>query len=120
MSVAARGSKQRSNAYELFILVLTVLSLAIMLALVLPFNSSADHLLEVYDNVICLVFLFDFSLRMSRAGKKRDYFIGERGWLDLLGSIPSFGISQYASLLRLARISRLALVARQEQARARR
>jgi len=112
MSVAAKGSKQRSNAYELFILVLTVLSLAIMLALVLPFNSSTDHLLEVYDNVICLVFLFDFSLRMSRAGKKRDYFIGERGWLDLLGSIPSFGISQYASLLRLARISRLARITR--------
>jgi voltage-gated potassium channel len=103
---------QRSNAYELFILVLTVLSLLIMVALVLPFNPSTDHLLEVYDNVICFVFLFDFSLRMRRAPSKREYFIGERGWLDLLGSIPSFGISQYAALLRLARISRLARTSR--------
>jgi Ion channel len=46
---------------------------------------------------------------------KRDYFIGERGWLDLLGSIPSFGVvgnGKYASLFRLARISRLARIAR--------
>jgi len=112
MSVVIGRTEQRSNAYELFILVLTVLSLVIMLALVLPFNPSTDHLLEVYDNIICVVFLFDFAVRMSRAGKKRDYFLGERGWLDLLGSIPSFGISQYAALLRLARISRLARITR--------
>jgi voltage-gated potassium channel len=105
-------TKQRSNAYELFILVLTVLSLVIMLALVLPFNPSTDHLLEVYDNVICFVFLFDFAFRLRRAHPKRAYFVGERGWLDLLGSIPSFGVSQYAALLRLARISRLARITR--------
>ena len=103
---------RRSNAYELFILVLTVLSLVIMVALVLPFNPSTDHLLEVYDNIICFIFLFDFGMRMSRAHPRRSYFVGERGWLDLLGSIPSFGVSQYASLLRLARISRLARITR--------
>jgi voltage-gated potassium channel len=113
MAVASSGTKQESNAYELFILVLTVLSLAIMLALVLPeLSQGTERLLEVYDNLICFVFLFDFAWRLSRAEHKRDYFIGERGWLDLIGSIPSFGISKYASLLRLARISRLARITR--------
>jgi voltage-gated potassium channel len=40
------------------------------------------------------------------------YFIGERGWLDLIGSIPTFGLSQYGGLLRLARLSRLARITR--------
>src|SRR4029450_12587177 len=101
MADTAEGS--RSNAYELFILVLTVLSLVIMVALVLPFNPGTDHLLEVYDNVICFVFLFDFGFRMSRAHPKRDYFVAERGWLDLLGAGPSFGVSQYPAVVRLAR-----------------
>ena len=46
----------------------------------------------------------------AAAPKKSDYFIKERGWLDLLGSIPSVGLTKYASLLRLARLSRLARI----------
>jgi voltage-gated potassium channel len=38
--------------------------------------------------------------------------IGQRGWLDLLGSIPSFGIFQIGALLRLAHLSRLARITR--------
>jgi voltage-gated potassium channel len=105
-----------SNAYEMFILVLTVLSLAIMVGLVMPRVSPATKkLLNVYDNIICVVFLFDFAMRMRWAPRKRDYFIGERGWLDLLGSIPSFnvvGSGKYASLFRLARLSRLSRITR--------
>ena len=101
-------NEQRSNAYEVFILLLTVLSLGLMVALLLPNLSPAtETLLLVYDNVICVLFLLDFGLRMKRAPSKRGYFIGDRGWLDLLGSIPTFGILRYAALLRLARLSRL-------------
>src|SRR5262249_49163945 len=93
MESSTGSADRQSNAYELFILVLTVYSLAIMVALLVPTLSTPTvHLLSVYDNVICLVFLFDFALRMRRAPSKRGYFIGGRGWLDLLGSIPSFGI----------------------------
>ena len=112
MAREAGGSEHRGNAYEMFILVLTVLSLAIMVALVLPLSEATDRLLTAYDNLICVVFLFDFGLRMSRASSKRSYFIQGRGWLDLLGSIPSFSFFQYSALLRLARLSRLARIAR--------
>ncbi len=49
---------------------------------------------------------------MNLAGSRprRAYLIGERGWLDLLGSIPSVGIFQLGALLRLARLSRLARI----------
>ena len=49
---------------------------------------------------------------MVRTKPGRYYFIRERGWLDLLGSIPSLGILQLGGLLRLARLSRLTRIAR--------
>jgi voltage-gated potassium channel len=102
-----------SSAYELFILVLTILSLVVMVVLILPVSEPTEQLLSVYDNVICVVFLFDFTLRLRRAPTKRSYFLGERGWLDLLGSIPNLGGAfKYAALFRLARLSRLARIAR--------
>jgi voltage-gated potassium channel len=113
MEDRAPGPDRQSNAYELFILVLTVYSLCIMVALVLPTLSPPTvQLLGVYDNVICLVFLFDFALRMKEAPSKRAYFIQGRGWLDLLGSVPSFGFFRFTALLRLARLSRLARITR--------
>ena len=73
-------------------------------------------MLSVYDNVICVIFLIDFYLNLRGASKKSDYFIKERGWLDLLGSIPSLGlltnVGKFAGLFRLARLSRLARIMR--------
>jgi voltage-gated potassium channel len=109
-----QAQTRRSNAYELFIFVLTVLSLVIMVALVMKrLSPPTQKLLNVYDNIICAVFLLDFAMRLRRAPRKRDYFIGERGWLDLLGSIPSFNVlsnARFVALFRLARLSRLARI----------
>jgi voltage-gated potassium channel len=108
--------RQHSNSYNIFILVLTVLSLAIMVVLLLPISEATLKLLSIYDNLICVIFLIDFFLNLRAASKKSDYFIKERGWLDLLGSIPSLGLltnaGKFAGLLRLARLSRLARIAR--------
>jgi voltage-gated potassium channel len=112
MSSGPDSSGKRSNAYELFILVLTLLSLGIMVVLVLPVSDATRQLLTVYDNAICVVFLIDFFGNLSRAPTKREYFIGRRGWLDLLGSVPALGFFKYTALLRLARLSRLARITR--------
>ena len=105
--------RKSSNAYQIFILVLTVLSLLVMAAMLLPTLSDATYkVLGFYDNLICVIFLIDFFLNLRGASKKSDYFIGQRGWLDLLGSIPSFGVLRLGGLLRLARLSRLARILR--------
>jgi voltage-gated potassium channel len=108
--------RKTSNAYNIFILVLTILSLLVMVVMLLPISDATYTLLSVYDNVICVIFLIDFALNMRGAAKKSDYFIRENGWLDLLGSIPSLGLitslSKFAGLLRLARLSRLARIMR--------
>ena len=90
--------RKSSNAYSIFILVLTILSLAIMVVMLLPLSESTLKLLGVYDNLICVIFLIDFFLNLRAAPKKSDYFIGQRGWLDLLGSIPSFGVLRITGL----------------------
>jgi voltage-gated potassium channel len=101
-----------SNAYELFILVITIYSLLIMVALLLPNLSPATvTVLQVYDNAICVLFLFDFGLRLKRAPSKRAYFLGG-GWLDLLGSLPSLGFFRLTALLRLARLRRVLRIIR--------
>jgi voltage-gated potassium channel len=106
------ATQRHSTAYNLFILVITVVSLVIMVLLLLPFDEQTIILLRWYDNLTCVVFLFDFCLELRRATSRREYFIHERGWLDLLGSIPSLGLLQITALFRLARLSRLARVLR--------
>ncbi len=54
----------------------------------------------------------DFAYNITGSRPKRQYFINQRGWLDLLGSIPAFGLFQLSALLRLARLSRLARITR--------
>jgi len=112
MASATVSPRKHSNAYNIFILVLTVLSLLIMVWMLLPVSEQTQKLLSFYDNMVCIIFLIDFFLNLRAAPKKADYFIKERGWLDLLGSIPSFGITQYGGLLRLARLSRFARITR--------
>jgi voltage-gated potassium channel len=104
--------REHGNAYNLFILVLTLFSLAVMVLLLLPLGPESRQLLTLYDNVICLIFLADFLYNLARSRPRREYFIDQRGWLDLLGSIPSFGFFQFSALFRLARLSRFARIAR--------
>ena len=112
MSTQPDDAPKKSNAYEMFILVLTVLSLVVMVALLLPFNDATIKLLTVYDNMICVVFLGDFAMNLARSSPKRAYLVGRRGWLDLLGSIPALGVFRLTALLRLARLSRFTRITR--------
>jgi voltage-gated potassium channel len=104
--------REHGNAYNLFILVLTLFSLVVMVLLLLPLGPESRQLLQGYDFVICLIFLGDFVYSLTGSHPRRQYFVYERGWLDLLGSIPTLGFFELTALLRLARISRLARVTR--------
>ena len=106
-------TRKHSTAYNIFILVLTVIALVIMVVMLLPLDASTIGLLQFYDNLICVIFLIDFFLNLRAASPKSEYFIKERGWLDLLGSIPSLGVAfKYSGIFRLARLSRLARILR--------
>ena len=67
--------RKTSNAYNIFILVLTILSLAVMVVMLLPISEATMKLLSVYDTLICVIFLIDFFLNLRGAAKKSDYLI---------------------------------------------
>ena len=104
--------REHGNAYNIFILVLTIYSLALMVLLFLPIDEQTRILVNFYDNMICIIFLIDFTMNLIASKPKRAYFVTRRGWLDLLGSIPSFGFLQFTALFRLARLSRLERITR--------
>jgi voltage-gated potassium channel len=112
MTQSVARVRQHSNPYQIFILVLTVLSLVIMALLLLPLSPATHETLRFYDNVICGIFLLDFTLSLLGSHPRREYFVRGRGWIDLLGSIPSFGAIPALGLFRLFRLFRLARIAR--------
>ena len=112
MSADRAVTRAHGNAYNLFILVVTVFSLAVMVLLLLPLGPESRELLTFYDNAACVIFLIDFAYNITGSRPKRQYFIVQRGWLDLLGSMPSFGFFQFTALFRLARLGRLARITR--------
>jgi voltage-gated potassium channel len=104
--------REHGNAYNIFILLLTIQSLVVMVLMILPLSEAEHSALLFYDNAICVIFLIDFVYNITGSKPKRQYFIYHRGWLDLLGSIPSLGILRFTALFRLARLSRLARITR--------
>jgi len=105
--------REHGNSYNIFILVLTIYSLVLMVVLLLPLDEDTRTAVNVWDNAVCVIFLIDFAMNLYGSHPKRAYFISARGWLDLLGSIPSIGVFQLGALLRLARLSRLGRIGRQ-------
>jgi hypothetical protein len=53
--------REHGNAYNIFILVLTLFSLLIMGLQLLPLDATTLDLLRIYDNAICVIFLADFA-----------------------------------------------------------
>ena len=96
-----------SAVYNLFIILLTIFSLAIMAFQLLPILTDATRQVLYYvDTLICFIFLYDFFDTLRRSSPKSDYFFKRAGWLDLLGSIPAIPALRLARLARLTRIIR--------------
>jgi voltage-gated potassium channel len=97
-----------STSYNLFILVLTLFSLAVVAGLIIQRTSLvADAVLLWIDFFLCTIFLIDFFVSLWRAPSGADYILKEGGWLDLLGAIPVVPGLPWTAFLRLARLNRL-------------
>ena len=96
-----------ATPYELFMLVLCCVFLA-MLAIeyLAPISEEDRKILLRADLVICLFFFVDFLISFRRAPDKLRYMV-TWGWLDLLSSIPVSAATRWSRLARVARILRL-------------
>lgn len=92
--------------FNIIIMVLTIYVLGALLLetiFVLPLETS--KLLKFIDNVICLIFFVDFTVRFYKAENKLKFM--RWGWIDLISSIPMINYFRAGRLLRLIRLFRI-------------
>jgi voltage-gated potassium channel Kch len=91
--------------YEVFVFLVTLFSIVNSVLWFFALEPYTRSVIQIIEYVICVFLLLDFFFRLIRARDKRVYFIQYYGWMDLLGSLPVFG-------LRLARLARPLILGR--------
>lgn len=67
--------------------------------------SEIKKILTFIDNIICVVFLYDFIVRFRNSENKLKFM--KWGWIDLIASIPTLDFMRAGRLLRLIRLIRI-------------
>lgn len=92
-----------------FDIVIVVLSIYVLFALIIDsffkLAPEVSKLLYLIDDLICVLFLYDFFYRFIKAPSKLKFL--KWGWIDLISSIPTFEYLRYGRLIRLIRIFRV-------------
>jgi voltage-gated potassium channel len=93
----------------MLILALSVLSLVTLAMIVFPIFGLSEQqkdAIRILDGTMTVIFLSDFAYRLFSAESKRGYFIRDRGWLDLIGSLPLLRAFRIFRILRVSRLVR--------------
>ena len=99
--------KSLENAgYEIFIGVLSMLSIVNLILGWLIDDQDLSNVLWVMNGLFSILFLIDFGWRMKNAESKSRYFFRQFGWADLLASLPvrELKILRVFRLIRVYRI----------------
>jgi voltage-gated potassium channel Kch len=104
--IAGQHSELKNVSYECFILALSITSLVNIVLGYLVRQPEVGLVLIIMDVILSFIFLGDFTYRLFTARTKRGYFIGQRGWLDLLSSLPLPQVKVFR-LFRVVRVVRL-------------
>ena len=110
MAQQAKQRELKNTGYELFILLLSLVSimdmvLSTLATRIIP-NASIAEVVAITDMLLTTVFMFDFSYRIFTTSSKRQYFFKNWGWADLLACIPMLRIFRLFRIVRAARLMR--------------
>ena len=105
--MARARSELKSTGYEIFIGVLSLLSIANIVMMYTIVNDDAlDAVLWLMNGLFSVIFLVDFTYRLVTAPQRGAYFFRHFGWADLLASIPLPQL-KILRVFRLMRVFRL-------------
>jgi voltage-gated potassium channel len=91
---------------NLIVLILSIYVLGALLAdTFFKLPPEISKVLMYIDNLICVFFIIEFSIRFSRAENKLRFM--RWGWIDLIASIPTFSLLRYGRAIQIIRILRL-------------
>lgn len=96
----------KAPGYEIFIGVLSVLSIVNLILVLLIRDQALDAILNVMNGLFSAIFLGDFIFRLVTAPSRTGYFFRHFGWADLLASLP-FAQLKILRIFRLVRVYRL-------------
>lgn len=110
MGEQAKHKELKSTGYELFILLLSLVSITDMVLTTfstrIVVDVSVAEVVAITDMLLTTVFLFDFLYRIFTASSKRQYFFKNWGWADLLACVPLLRIFRVFRIVRAARLMR--------------
>jgi voltage-gated potassium channel len=96
MAEPKKSSELKSTGYELFILVLSLISIfnlaVVFFARFLVYDPDVYGVILIIDGILTIFFVFDFSYRILTAPSRSHYFFHNFGWADLLACLPMFRI----------------------------
>lgn len=96
----------KGTGYEIFIGVLSVLSIINLTLLLALQGKNLRWVLFIMDAILSAIFLGDFLFRLRSAANKADYFFKRYGWADLLASLPFEHVKVFR-IFRVVRVARL-------------
>ncbi|HSL36837.1 MAG TPA: ion transporter [Arthrobacter sp.] len=101
-------SELKSIGYEIFIGILSILSIVNLVLLYAVQEESLDTVLTVMNALFSVIFVVDFLYRIVTAPSAGAYFFRHFGWADLLASMPlaQFKILRVFRLIRVYRLLR--------------
>jgi voltage-gated potassium channel len=102
-------SELKNTGYELFILLVSILSIFNLVVFILPgIDPLIKEVIFIIDMVLTLIFIGDFLYRFFTAESKTNYFFRNWGWADLLACIPAqqFKVFRFFRIFRVIRLLR--------------
>jgi voltage-gated potassium channel len=105
MARAAR-SELKSTGYEIFIGVLSILSIVNLVLMYAVDDDALNTVIWVMNVLFSGIFLVDFTYRLVTAPSRSAYFFRHFGWADLLASLP-FPQLKILRVFRVVRVVRL-------------
>lgn len=98
------SSELKGTAYEIFIGILSVMSIVnLVLVLVFTGYEALQLVLALMNGLFNVIFLIDFIYRFTTSEARGRYFFRRFGWADLLASVP---LPQF-NILRVFRLHRV-------------
>lgn len=83
-----KPGKEPNKSYELFILLLSLLSIVNIFLPIIVKDTNVEQVIFVMDLLLSFIFMGDFIYRVSISKSRSYYILKDRGWLDFLGSLP--------------------------------
>ncbi|MCW3072679.1 MAG: ion transporter [Bacteroidetes bacterium] len=101
-----KTSETKLGYLNILVLILSIYVLgALLVDSVFKLPPEVSKVLNLTDNLICIVFFIDFCVRLFQAENKLKFM--RWGWIDLISSIPTVDFLRAGRALRLIRLLRV-------------